>query len=110
VSAGGPLVLVVLDGLGIAPTWELELREGSRRLVSPEPVSVGRWISALGGRWWQVARRAPLYLRLSQIPYGLSKIDRGRALSCRTTRRLIRGSCRSVSSASRAASEYAASS
>jgi hypothetical protein len=74
------VVAEVLDGLGIAPTWELQLREGSRRLVSPAPVSVGRWISALGGRWWQVARRAPLYLRLSQIPYGLSKIDRGRAL------------------------------
>lgn len=74
------VVAEVLDGLGIAPTWELELRGGSRRLVSPSPVSVSRWTSALGGRWWQGARRAPLYLRLSHIPYGLSTIDRGRAL------------------------------
>ena len=74
------VVAEVLGGLGIAPTWDLELRDGSRRQVTFQPISVGRWLSSLHGRWWQGARRAPLYLRLSHVPYGLSKIDRGRAL------------------------------
>jgi hypothetical protein len=74
------VVAEVLDGLGIGSTWELELRDGTRRHESPQPISVGSWISSLGGSWWQGARRAPLYLRLSHVPYGLSRIDRGRAL------------------------------
>lgn len=74
------VVAEVLDGLGIAPTWELQLRDGTRRDVSLAPVSVGAWLSALGGRSWQGPRRAPLYLRLSHIRYGLTRIDRGRVL------------------------------
>jgi hypothetical protein len=74
------VVAEVLDGLGIAARWDLELRDGTRRQVTFQPISVGAWISSLHGRWWQGARRAPLYLRLSHVRYGLSKIDRGRAL------------------------------
>jgi hypothetical protein len=74
------VVAEVLDGLGIAARWDLELRDGTRRQVTFQPISVGAWISSLHGRWWQSARRAPLYLRLSHVRYGLSKIDRGRAL------------------------------
>lgn len=74
------VVAEVLDGLGIAPVWELELRDGTRRTTVLQPVSVASWMSSLGGRWWQGTRRAPLYLRLSHVRYGLTKIDRGRAL------------------------------
>jgi Peptidase family S41 len=74
------VVAEVLGGLGLAATWDFELRDGSRRQVTFQPISVGAWISALHGSWWQGARRPPLYLRLSHVRYGLSKIDRGRAL------------------------------
>jgi Peptidase family S41 len=74
------VVAEVLDGLGIAPTWDLTLRDGSRRVLTFQSIPVATWISSLHGRWWQGSRRAPLYLRLSHVPYGLSKIDRGRAL------------------------------
>jgi hypothetical protein len=74
------VVAEVLDGLGIAPAWQFELRDGTRRNTSLEAVSVDRWMSVLGARWWQGPRRGPLYLRLSHVRYGLTKIDRGRAL------------------------------
>jgi hypothetical protein len=70
----------VLEGLGIAPTWELELRDGTRVQRSFEPISNAEYAATLLNGWWQQPRRAPLYLRLAHVPYGLSVIDRGRAL------------------------------
>jgi len=70
----------VLEGLGITPTWELELRGGARVQRTFEPISNAEWASTLLNGWWQQSRRAPLFLRLAHIPYGLSVIDRGRAL------------------------------
>jgi hypothetical protein len=74
------VVAEVLDGLGIAPVWELELRDGTRRSVALQPIPVGTWITSLGASWWQSVRRPPLYVRLSHSRYGLTKIDRGRVL------------------------------
>ena len=70
----------VLEGLGIPPTWELELRGGGRVERRFEPIPNAEWASTLLNGWWQQARRAPLFLRLAHVPYGLSVIDRGRAL------------------------------
>ncbi|HEX2291976.1 MAG TPA: hypothetical protein VHH55_01595, partial [Gaiellaceae bacterium] len=70
----------VLEGLGIDPTWELELRGGGRVERRFAPISNAEYASTLLDGWWQQGRRAPLYLRLAHVPYGLSVIDRGRAL------------------------------
>jgi hypothetical protein len=80
---GLPYYVVVaeaLSGLELAPTWVFETRDGARREVVLEPLTVGEWIARLGGGWWQGQRRPPLFLRLSRVPFGLSRIDRGRAL------------------------------
>lgn len=72
----------VLDGLGIAATFAFDLPRGGRREVSFEPISVEEHVRLFGG-WWQATTRPgrqPLYLRLRNIQYGLTKIDRGRAL------------------------------
>jgi hypothetical protein len=72
----------VLRGLGIAPTFTFELAGGGRRDVSFEPISVQEHIGLFGG-WWEATTRPgrqPLYLRLRNIQYGLTRIDRGRAL------------------------------
>jgi hypothetical protein len=74
------VVAEILSGLELAPTWVFETRDGARREIALEPVTVGEWIGRLGGSWWQGQRRAPLFLRLSRVPFGLSRIDRGRAL------------------------------
>ncbi|HEX7256351.1 MAG TPA: hypothetical protein VF236_10530 [Gaiellaceae bacterium] len=80
-----PFFLVVeevLRGLGIAPVFEFELRGGGRREVALQSVSIPRHIQLVGA-WYQATTRPgrqPLYLRLRNIPYGLTKIDRGRAL------------------------------
>ena len=70
----------VLEGLGIEPAWELELRGGTRVQRTFRAISNAEHAAALFDGWWQLPRRAPLFLRLAHIPYGLSVIDRGRAL------------------------------
>jgi hypothetical protein len=70
----------VLDGLGIAPVWELELRGGGRVERTFAAISNAEYASTLLDGWWQQSRRAPLFIRLSHVPYGISVIDRGRAL------------------------------
>ena len=72
----------VLDGLSIAPTFAFDLPRGGRREVAFEPISVEEHVRLFGG-WWQATTRPgrqPLYLRLRNIQYGLTKINRGRAL------------------------------
>lgn len=72
----------VLRGLGIEPTFTLEPAGGGRRDVTLRPVSVQEHVGLFGG-WWQATTRPgrqPLYLRLRNVQYGLTKIDRGRAL------------------------------
>jgi hypothetical protein len=72
----------VLDGLGISPTFTVELAGGGSRELTFEPISVQEHIGRFGG-WWEPTTRPgpqPLYLRLGKIQYGLTKIDRGRAL------------------------------
>jgi hypothetical protein len=72
----------VLRGLDIAPVFSFVLRDGSRRDAALEPISVQEHVSLFGG-WWQATTRPgrqPLYLRLRGRQYGLSVIDRGRAL------------------------------
>jgi Peptidase family S41 len=72
----------VLRGLGIAPTFTFELPGGGRRDATFEPISVQEHVALFGG-WWEATTRPgsqPLYLRLRSIQYGLTKIDRGRAL------------------------------
>jgi Peptidase family S41 len=76
------VVAEVLAGLDIAPVFSFELRDGSRRDVTFEPISGALHIQRFGG-WWQPTTRPgmqPLYLRLRNRPYALSRIDRGRAL------------------------------
>jgi hypothetical protein len=76
------VVAEVLSGLDLAPSFTFELRNGTRRDVTLEPISVARHVTLFGG-WWQATMRPgrqPLYLRLRRIPYGLTRIDRGRAL------------------------------
>ncbi len=72
----------VLDGLNIASTIAFDLPRGGSREVAFEPISVQEHVRLFGG-WWQATTRPgrqPLYLRLRNIQYGLTKIDRGRAL------------------------------
>jgi hypothetical protein len=72
----------VLRGLGLAPTFTLDLAGGGRRDVTFEPISVQEHVGLFGG-WWEATTRPgrqPLYLRLRNVQYGLTKIDRGRAL------------------------------
>jgi Peptidase family S41 len=72
----------VLDGLGIAPTFAFELPRGEHRELTFDAISVQEHVQRFGG-WWQATTRPgrqPLYLRLRNIEYGLTKIDRGRAL------------------------------
>lgn len=72
----------VLRGLGIAPAFTFELAGGRRRDVRFEPISVQEHVGLFGG-WWEATTRLgrqPLYLRLRNIQYGLTRIDRGRAL------------------------------
>jgi hypothetical protein len=72
----------VLRGLGIAPTFTFELAGGGRRDARFEPISVQEHVGLFGG-WWEATTRPgrqPLYLRLRNIQYGLTRIDRGRAL------------------------------
>ncbi len=72
----------VLSGLGIGPTFTLELAGGGRRGVTFEPISVQEHVGLFGG-WWEATTRPgpqPLYLRQRNVQYGLTKIDRGRAL------------------------------
>jgi hypothetical protein len=76
------VVAEVLGGLDIAPVFSFELPDGSRRDVAMEPITVALHIQRFGG-WWQPTfrpGRQPLYLRLRNRPYALSRIDRGRAL------------------------------
>jgi Peptidase family S41 len=76
------VVAEVLAGLDIAPVFSFELRDGSRRDLTMEPISVALHIQRFGG-WWQPTTRPgrqPLYLRLRNRAYALSRIDRGRAL------------------------------
>ena len=76
------VVAEVLSGLGIVPTFTFELPGGARREVTFAPISVDEHVARFGG-WWQATTRPgrqPLYLRLRNIRYGLTKIDRGRAL------------------------------
>jgi hypothetical protein len=76
------VVVEVLSGLDIGPSFSFELRDGSRRDVVFQPVSVARHVQLFGG-WWEATirpGRQPLYLRLRNVPFGLSRIDRGRAL------------------------------
>lgn len=70
----------VLGGLDISGPWVFQAPGAGPREVALQPVTAGRWLQRLGGRWWQGGRQAPLFLRLSHVPYGLSVIDRGRAL------------------------------
>ncbi len=72
----------VLEGVGVgsAPTWELELRDGTRRRVVLDRISNAEYASTLLDSWWQGSRKAPLFIRLSHVEYGISVIDRGRAL------------------------------
>jgi peptidase S41-like protein len=72
----------VLEGIGVgaAPAWELELRDGTRRQVVLERISNAEYASTLLDSWWQLSRKAPLFIRLSHIEYGISVIDRGRVL------------------------------
>ena len=71
----------VLRGLGIAPTFTFELAGGGRRDVSSSrsPCRSTSACSAAGGSG-HASGRQPLYLRLRNIQYGLTRIDRGRAL------------------------------
>ena len=72
----------VLRGLGIAPTFTFKLAGGGRRDTRFEPISVQEHVGLFGG-WWEATTRPgrqPLYLRLRNIQYGLTRIDRGRAL------------------------------
>jgi hypothetical protein len=72
----------VLSGLGIAPTFTFELPGGGHRETTFAPISVQEHVGLFGG-WWEATTRPgrqPLYLRLRNIPYGLTRIDRGRAL------------------------------
>ena len=72
----------VLRGLEIAPAFTFELAGGGRRDVTFAPISVQEHVGLFGG-WWEATirpGRQPLYLRLRNIQYGLTKIDRGRAL------------------------------
>jgi hypothetical protein len=72
----------VLRGLGIAPAFTFEPPGGGRRDVTFAPISVQEHVGLFGG-WWEATTRPgrqPLYLRLRNIQYGLTKIDRGRAL------------------------------
>lgn len=76
------VVVEVLSGLDIAPSFSFELRDGTPRDAVFEPVSVARHVQLFGG-WYEATTRPgrqPLYLRLRGIPFGLSRIDRGRAL------------------------------
>ena len=76
------VVAEVLSGLEIAPVFSFELRDGSRRDVTFEPISIASHVQRFGG-WWQPTTRPgtqPLYLRLRNRAYALSRIDRGRAL------------------------------
>ncbi len=76
------VVAEVLGGLDLAPVYTFELRDGSRREVAFETVSIARHVQLFGG-WWEATTRPgsqPLYHRLRNIPYALSRIDRGRAL------------------------------
>lgn len=76
------VVAEVLDGLGIEPTFAFELAGGASRQVAFAPISVSRHVQLFGG-WWQATTRSgrqPLYLRRRGIQYGLTRIDRGRAL------------------------------
>lgn len=72
----------VLEGIGVgaAPAWELALRDGTRRQTVLERISNAEYASTLLDSWWQQTRKAPLFIRLSHLPYGISVIDRGRAL------------------------------
>lgn len=76
------VVAEVLSGLHVTPTFTFELPHGGRRDVTFEPISVPEHVALFGG-WWEATTRPgrqPLYLRLRNIQYGLTKIDRGRAL------------------------------
>jgi hypothetical protein len=76
------VVAEVLAGLDVTPVFSFELPDGSRRDVAMEPISVALHIQRFGG-WWQPTTRPgrqPLYLRLRNRAYALSRIDRGRAL------------------------------
>lgn len=76
------VVAEVLDGLGIQPTFTFELTGGASRQVDFASISVARHVQLFGG-WWQATirpGRQPLYLRRRGIQYGLTRIDRGRAL------------------------------
>jgi hypothetical protein len=70
------------NGNGVGTTFTLELPGGALRHETLEPISVAEHAQTFGG-WWEATTRPgrqPLYLRLSKIPYGLTRIDRGRAL------------------------------
>jgi Peptidase family S41 len=76
------VVAEVLSGLGIAPSFTFQLPRDGTREVTLSSISVAEHVRLFGG-WWQATTRPgrqPLYLRLRNIQYGLTKIDRGRAL------------------------------
>jgi hypothetical protein len=76
------VVSEVLAGLDLAPVFSFELPNGSRRESTFEAISVALHVQRFGG-WWQPTTRPgtqPLYLRLRNRSYALSRIDRGRAL------------------------------
>jgi hypothetical protein len=76
------VVAEVLSGLDIPASFRFELRDGTPRDAVLQSVSVARHVELFGG-WYEATTRPgrqPLYLRLRNIPFGLSRIDRGRAL------------------------------
>jgi hypothetical protein len=76
------VVAEVLSGLDIAPVFSFELPDGSRRDATFEAISVALHVQRFGG-WWEATTRPgkqPLYLRLRNRSFALSRIDRGRAL------------------------------
>jgi Peptidase family S41 len=76
------VVAEVLGGLDIPPVFSFELPNGSGRDVAMEPISIALHVQRFGGWWRPTTRpgRQPLYLRLRNRAYALSRIDRGRAL------------------------------
>jgi hypothetical protein len=76
------VVAEVLSGLDLAPVFSFELPDGSRREASFDAISLALHVQRFGGWWEPTTRpgRQPLYLRLRNRSFALSRIDRGRAL------------------------------
>ena len=58
IRSANPFLINRVDGLGIAPTWELELRGGGRVERTFAAISNAEYAATLLDGWWQQSRRA----------------------------------------------------